>query len=188
MLGGTTMSAQRLLICLVMLALVGCSSTSDVTTGSVAGGNQQSASPVVRDDPLTRALHVGANSARAVKCGYNFNSTALKSRFMSAQAAAITDPQKMEQVNKAYDTGFNGVSKAITNPKTYCTPAKTKAIKVALQKNLAGDYTPPAKRRVAQSGAGGFFGDLFDADVAEEGGPKFGSDDWWEKQNEASGR
>ena len=172
--------------CILVLTLVGCSSSGNLTTGSLSsGGSQQSAAPVVRDDPMMRALHVGANSARAVKCGYHFDPAKLKSQFMAAQGAAVTDPQMIAKVNKAYDTGFNGVTKAISDPKTYCTPHKTATIKTALQKNLAGDYSPPPKKRVANTG-GGFF-DIFDADVAEEKGPKFGSSEWWEKQNEASG-
>ena len=145
----------------------------------------QTASPIVRDDPLSRALHVGANSARAVKCGFNFDPAALKSRFMSAQAAAIQDPLKMQKVNAAYDTGFNGVTKAVTNPKSYCTDHKTASIRTALQKNLAGDYSPPPRRVVKTDDS--FFGSIFDSDVVEDKGPKFGSDDWWEKQNDATG-
>ncbi len=132
-------SLKIFLVAVSAAALGGCGASlpSLPTTGSLLG-TQPKANP---NDPLTRTMDVAATSARAIKCGYNFDPAKLKNQFISTETAANpADAVKMTQV---YDTAFNGVSKALTEKGAdYCTPLKTARIKLALTRHLNGDYTP----------------------------------------------
>ena len=176
------------------LMVAGCSSSGGLTTGSLIGAgakkNATSApavAPVIQSTPTERAFHVGANSARAIRCGFNFDAARLKSNFMASETAAGLQVADMAKVGSAYSTGFNGVTKGIGDAKQYCTDKKVAAIKVAITRYLAGDFSVPKKKiKVAKKKDTGGFWSFFEADE-EDKGPSFGSDDWWAEQNAKSG-
>jgi hypothetical protein len=122
-------------------ALAGCSGASSITTGSLIGGEQKAAPSAPVNDPPMRAFQVGTVSARAIKCGFNFDPAKLKASYLAyerAQAGAAD----MAKIEKIYDVSFNGVAKAVAGEADYCTEQKTKTIKADLARHLAGDYTP----------------------------------------------
>ncbi len=170
-----------------VMFLGGCSSSSGLSTGSLFGGGQAAApvAPAVvanpAGDPTTRAFQVGSTAARAVKCGYNFDPTKLKTTFLSNEAAGVAAAD-IPRVEKVYDTAYNGVAKAVAGQAGYCTPDKTADIKANLTRHLAGDYTPAQVKKQAEEP--GWFSNW---GGAQDGGPKFGSGDWWEKQTDALG-
>jgi len=172
------------LVASAAILAAGCSSGSGLTTGSLFGGSTQTAAVAAPQDnntPTGRALHVGTVSARAVKCGYNFDAAAVKSNYLATEASsglAIGDLTKVEQI---YDTGYRGVMSAAAADPNYCSASRTAAIKTDLNKVLAADYAP-APVKVANDG--GVFGGLFDQDVVEDKGPSFGSSDWWDSQRD----
>lgn len=119
--------------------LAGCGATIPGLSTSSLGG--KTAEPVVQNDPASRAFQVAATSARALKCGYNFDPAKLRYQYIASETAA--NPQEAEKVSKMYDATFNGVTKAVAaQGEHYCTAAKTTKIKEALNRHLAGDYTP----------------------------------------------
>ena len=183
------------------LSLAACSggpSLPSLATGSVSGspapGAPAAAAPAaaeasaIKNDPTQRAFQVGSTSARAVKCGFNFDPVRLKQQFLAAEAAQGTAVADIGKVEKIYDVSFNGISRGIAPQEEYCTEAKTKDIKADLTRHLAGDYAPKAQKQVAAKDEGGFFSVLFDGGDEVENGPKIGTDDWWEKQKERAGR
>lgn len=92
--------------------------------------------------PTNRALQVAGTSARAQKCGYNFDPVKLRTQFLAAESA--TDPANVDQLGRIYDTAYSGVTKAIAGQgENYCSQDKVASIKGALTRHLAGDYTPP---------------------------------------------
>jgi hypothetical protein len=131
------------LVAVSTAALGGCgASLPSLSTGSLLGGQskaaQENANP---NDPLTRTMDVAATSARAIKCGYNFDPAKLKNQFLSSETAA--SPPDAPKLTQVYDTAFNGVSKALAEKGAdYCSPLKVAKIKLALTRHLAGDYTP----------------------------------------------
>lgn len=178
------LSARTTLIASAALLMAGCSSGQGITTGSLFGGSSDStaaAAPPDNNTPTGRALHVGRVSARAVKCGYNFDAAALKSNYLAAEASnglAIGDLTKVEQI---YDTGYRGVMSAAASEPDYCNSKRTAVIKNQLNDVLAANYAPPQAKVVADTGV---FGGLFDQDVVQEKGPSFGSSDWWDAQRD----
>ncbi|WP_439542715.1 hypothetical protein [Hyphomicrobium sp.] len=184
---------------LIAAALSGCSSGSGVSTASILGtapappaGQAGAVTPVaaivVPSTPTERAFQVGTVSARAAKCGYNFDAPKLKAAYMAHEIGVGTPTDQMANVEKIYNVAFGGVTKASAEDPNYCSDRKTQEIKADLTRLLAGDFEPPQKAVVAKKkDSGGIFGDFFSSDGEEDNGPKFGSDDWWAKQDDKSG-
>ncbi len=179
------MTLPRLIVLGLAAATAGCSSGTGLSTGSLFGGSATpaaaTAAPQQVNDPTTRAFQVGSVSARAVKCGYNFDPLKLRTAFLASESASVS-PADLPRVEKVYDTAYNGVAKAIAGQPNYCSSEKTADIKTHLTRHLAGDYAPaPRKPQPKQEG---WFADW---EGAGSSGPSFGSDDWWSKQQDAVG-
>lgn len=135
------MKAASVMLLLAALAAGGCSGAPSLTTASLFGSDEKPAAPTVVNDPPMRAYQVGTVSARAIKCGFNFDPAKLKASYLmyESQQPGGADLAKLEKI---YDVSFNGVAKAVASQTSYCTPTKTKKIKAELTRHLAGDYTP----------------------------------------------
>src|SRR5690349_11610192 len=98
------MKAAGLLLALAAAGLAGCSAGSSLTTGSLLGDDKPT-TPVA--DPAGRAFQVGTASARAVKCGFNFDPAKLKTNYIAyeKQQAPGQDTAKVERI---YDVSYNG--------------------------------------------------------------------------------
>ena len=133
------MKAAGLMLAIGAAALAGCSSgSSGLTTGALLGESKPAAPT---NDAPARAFQVGTASARAVKCGFNFDPAKLKTNYIAyeKQQPGGQDTSKVERI---YDVSFNGVAKAVAAEGDYCSPGKTTSIKSDLTRHLAGDYTP----------------------------------------------
>ena len=79
------------------LALGGCGSSAlpglpNLTTGSLSP--TPAAAPEVKPiTPVDRALHIATTSARAQKCGYNFDPARLRESFLAAEPLRGTSPR-----------------------------------------------------------------------------------------------
>ncbi len=157
----TTAFALSIGIC---CGLSGCgASIPNLTTGSLFGGAAPAPAPQVTNDPTSRAVQVGTTAARAQKCGFNFDAVKLRTQFLAAESASTTNPADAAKLSQVYDIAFRGISKAVASKdEDYCTENKTRSIKEALNRHLAGDYTPAAPEPVADEG--GLFGDVGSSD------------------------
>ena len=167
------------------VALAGCAgSGSELTTAGVLGEDNKAGKLSMQSTPTGRAIQVGSVSARAVKCGFNFDPAKLKSAFLAAEAQAGIGVAELGNVEKVYGVAFSGVAKGVQGESEYCTDRKTAEIKADLSRHLAGDFSPaPAREKVNDS----IWTSFFDGSTLENG-PKFGSQEWWDKQKEKSGR
>lgn len=138
-------------VCLALTVACGlsaCSGDSSVSTGSLLG---LSKAPPPVDEPTERALHSAAISARAAKCGYNFDSNRLREAYLASEAAAGATPEQMAKLGQSYDFTRATVSKQIANPEEYCTDNTTRTVSAALTKQLAGDFKAPKKPPLPKS-------------------------------------
>ena len=127
--------------------LAGCSGDSGMTTGSLfSSSSAQSVAAAPVETPSMRAAQVAAVSARAAKCGYNYNPTRLRSGFLASEAQAETSPD-MPKLEREYDTIRAKVAATITADPDFCTETKTREIKADLTRHMAGDYTVPATKK-----------------------------------------
>ena len=125
-------------------------------------------------------------TARAVRCGYNFDPNKVKTNYFASEQAAGLAPEQAANLEKAYTIAFNGVNKAAVEDPNYCSSRKTQTIKADLGKLLAGDFAPPPpKQEVAKAQDEGFFGGLFSSNA--DTGPSWGSSDWWDSQAAKTG-
>jgi hypothetical protein len=141
------------LMCAAAILLAGCgASLPGLTTGSLFGGSAKApaAAPVAKNDPVSRAMQVGTTSARAQKCGFNFDAVKLRTQFLAAEGTQLTNPTEITNLGKVYDIAYGGIGKAVAEQgEGYCSETKTKKIKEALNRHLAGDYTPTPPEPVA---------------------------------------
>ena len=126
------------------LVLGGCSGGGGLTTGSLFGSSQATsvaaAQPVVTSSD--RVVQVAAVSARAAKCGFNFDATALKTSFMTAEAKLADGQAALDKTEREFDTLRGKVATAISKEPDFCSDSKTRDIKADLTRHLAGDFTP----------------------------------------------
>ena len=177
---GLAMKAAGIWLALVATALTGCSSAPSLTTGSILGGPAKpaAADPGSVNDPTNRAFQVGTLSAKAVKCGFNFDPAKLKNNYLTYERT-LAPGADMARVEKIYDISFNGVAKAVAGESDYCSDEKTKAIKADLSRHLAGDYSPPERPKEAVADSDGIFDSLFSGDHGAGGAaqrPKMATD------------
>ena len=120
---GHAMKAAGLMLALVAAALAGCSAELRADDGRAARRGQ--AAPHPSTIAPARAFQVGTASARAVKCGFNFDPAKLKTNYLAyeKQQPGGQDTAKVERI---YDVSFNGVAKAVAAEGDYCSDAKTK--------------------------------------------------------------
>ncbi len=138
-------------VCLALTlacSLSACSGDSGVSTGSLLG---LSKAPPPVDEPTERALHSASTSARAEKCGYNFNPGRLREAYLASEAAAGASPDQMAKLGQSYDFTRATVSKQISNAEEYCTDDRTRTVSAALTKQLAGDFKAPKKPPLPKS-------------------------------------
>lgn len=151
------MARHALALLGIATLLSGCgASLGNVTTGSLFGGAAKVPAPPP-NDPTARAMQVATTSARALKCGFNFDPAKLRTQFLASETAAA--PAESIKLIQIYDTAFSGISKAVAGQgEAYCSASKTGAIKQALNRHLAGDFTPtpPEPEEVEE----GIFGSL----------------------------
>ena len=154
---------ERYSVVVAALMLSGCgASLPGLSTGSLFGGKTETtaAAPVITNDPTSRAFQVGATAARAQKCGFNFDAIKLKNNYLASEGPTLTNPSDIARVGQVYDTSYNAVTKAVAGQSgdAYCSPAKTAKIKTALNRHLAGDYTPEPPEPVQEEDGGLFSG------------------------------
>jgi len=139
------------------LVLAGCSGSGGLTTASLMGGGNSpdaAAAPAgpPPSDPTSRAVQVGATSARATHCGFYFDPAKLKSSFLASEAALGATPEQLQKIEREYEYVRLSVTKKIAEEKDYCSELKAQEIKRDLNRHLAGDFTPTPKKPEKQEG------------------------------------
>jgi len=170
------MKAAGISLALVAAALTGCSAASGLTTGSILGGPEKpkAADPGSVNDATNRAIQVGTVSAKAIKCGFNFDPAKLKTNYLGYERT-LDPASDLAKVERIYDVSFNGVTKAVAGDTDYCSDAKTKTIKADLSRHLVGDYTP-APRAPKEPEQDGFFANVFAGDHGSMKKPTMSTD------------
>lgn len=148
----------------VAVLLAGCANDtgpqSNLSTASILGEAPAAASGdrpgITRSDPMARPVQVAWTSARAQKCGFNFDPVKLRASYLAQEQASGADANRMANVTKTYDMTVEKIKTTIGSADTYCTDRTSAAIKTDLTRHLAGNFEPnfPDDKKVA----GGLFG------------------------------
>lgn len=151
----------------VATALVACSSGqgSGVTTGSVLGGDPAvngDQAPTSTNDPMARPIHIGWVTARAQRCGFHFDPAKVKASYFAYESAQGATGDQLNRIQRAYDYSHSSISQRVKGDADYCDSKRSVEIKEHLGKVLAGDYSVPPPKQVAQKKGGGMFSDMFE--------------------------
>jgi hypothetical protein len=166
----------------VALGVTGCGNTSDtksgLSTASILGEAPAGATGdrpgITRDDPMAQPVQVAWTSARAQKCGFNFDPVKLKANYMAAEQRGGADAGRMGQIEKTYDMTVTKIKGTIASADTYCTDRQSQIIKADLNRHLAGDYSAsfPEDKKVAE-------GNFFSKATDQTNHDKFSRDSFW---------
>lgn len=138
--------------CLAAAALSACSNgpspLPSLTTGSLFGKADAEKAAKAKSDPMAplpdtpsnRAIQIGMTSARATKCGFNFDGAGLKSKFLAAEAQAGVPVEELAKLETVYGSAYNAVTRSTAKKENYCHDAKVKLIKADLTQALAGNF------------------------------------------------
>jgi len=125
----------------------GCSSSQSTLSSLLPTVPGATASvPVAAPKPITptdRAVHVARISARAQKCGYNFDAAKLKTNFLAAETGRGTPADELGKIDQAYDLINRRTVASIADAADYCNEKSTETIKRDLTSALAGQFDPP---------------------------------------------
>jgi len=146
--------------------LAGCGSggsdpQAGLSTASILGEAPAAASGdtpgITRADPLARPVQVAWTSARAQKCGFNFDPAKLRANYLTWEQASGSDAARMANVTKSYDMTVDKIKATIGNADVYCTDKKSAQIKADLTRHLAGNFEPnfPEEKKTSGFGAWG---------------------------------
>lgn len=127
---------------LLAMVLAGCSSgIAGLSTGSTANTSPPVPTAPVVVKPADRALQVAATSARAGKCGYNFDPGRLRSGYIASEVQAGLAPAETATLEKLYDATRTRVAASITDAEEFCSDEQTAVIKSDLKRHMAGDFS-----------------------------------------------
>lgn len=143
------------ILCLTALAgsVASCGSGNSLSTGSILGGGSQTAAaataaPVPKPvTPTERAVYVGATVGRAQRCGFYFEPEQVKSNYLSAEAQAGTPAEQVQKATRDFDSTRSSILSSAAQDEGYCTEGRTREVKAALARQLAGDFNPPQKKQ-----------------------------------------
>ncbi len=179
--------AVRAMLAAVPLLVAGCGNSAPKLPSLGMFGGSSDAAPVTTASvpaapvkPEERAAQVGATSARATKCGYNFDPARLKANYMASEMQAGTPAEQLAKVDKVYDLINLQVKAAVASEGGYCTDSKTREIRSDLTRHLAGDFSPPP-RKPEEPGFG-----LFD-NKGPTAQKALTADDMWDKSGRQRG-
>ena len=143
---GTTQTHAAYAAFAIAAALLAGPLSSCGTVGSLTSKDpEQEARNIASDDPLARPTQVAWTSARASYCGFVFDPARLRANYMASEMQAGNTPEQMEKIERAYDYTLQSVTATIKDDLRYCSTERTAAIRVDLNRYLAGDYTPSAR-------------------------------------------
>jgi len=159
------MKTRHLVLIASSVLLGACSGTSALTTGSLFGSSDKqkvgaAGPPPPRNDPISRAFQVGAVTARAQKCGFNFDPGRLKSSFLAAETQLGTSPEELTKAERILGVTQTTVARAISSTDDYCSAERVAFIRGDLNRHLAGDFAPSRPRDFSKDSDQGLFGSL----------------------------
>jgi hypothetical protein len=133
-----------------LLLLTACSggggSGAGLSTASILGeapaGVSGDAPGIKKDDPMARPIQVAWTSARAQRCGFNFDAARLRESFFAAEQRGGADLARIGQMQRVYDETVVKTRQTIEGGDSYCTDKKSAQIKGDLTRHLAGDFAP----------------------------------------------
>ncbi len=129
----------------LLAVLTACGTMSQFQGPETGASTESAAYNVQPDDPLARPTQVAWTSARATRCGFVFSPQQLRSNYLASESAFGHSAAQMQKITQAYDYTHRSVTQQIKNDQGYCNKDRLDAIRVDLNRYLAGDYRAIAR-------------------------------------------
>lgn len=129
----------------LLAALPACGTVNRLQGPEDGASTETQARNMRPDDPLARPTQVGWTSARATRCGFVFSPEQLRANFLAAERQFGYSQVQMQKIEKAYDYTRESVLITINKDQGYCNKERLDAIRIDLNRYLAGDYRPLAR-------------------------------------------
>jgi hypothetical protein len=154
----------------------GCGSgASGLTAASVAADTPG----IANEDPMARPIQVAWTSARAQRCGFNFDTGKMRSSYLGYEQRQGAAGEQLVKIQNSYDTTFKTVSGRVSADPDYCTDKRSNQIKADLQRHLAGDYKPNLPQPAKAEPSCGIFGGACDSGADKD--KKFDSKEFYDE-------
>jgi hypothetical protein len=141
----STPAAFCVAIAASLVMLTACGTVSRIQGPHDGASNEVEAHNVRPDDPLARPTQVAWTSARASRCGFIFSPEQLRANYLASESRFGYGSAQMQKIEKAYDYTRESVLEQINKESAYCSKDRLDAIRVDLNRYLAGDYRPIAR-------------------------------------------
>jgi hypothetical protein len=130
-----------------------CSGASGLLGGSASAADPDAPGKLANENPAARPVAVAWTSARAQRCGFNFDPGRLKASYLAYEARQSSADQ-LAKAERSYDSAFKTIRERVSGDPDYCTDRKSAEIKADLVRHLAGDFTPklPQVKKVETCG------------------------------------
>src|SRR5262249_5405110 len=79
--------------------------------------------------------------------GFYFDPEQVRTSYLAAEQQGGTPPDLLQKVTREFDYTRQSVLAAAAKDDSYCTEGRTREVKAALTRQLAGDFNPPQKRQ-----------------------------------------
>lgn len=146
-LAGLVTGGRIAAVASIAAVAAGCSSSQSTLSSllpSVPGSTASVSVPAPKPiTPTDRAVYVARISAKAQKCGYNFDAAKLKTNFLAAETGHGTPAEELAKIDQAYDQINRRTVASIADAADYCNEKSTESIKRDLTSALAGQFDPP---------------------------------------------
>ena len=76
----------------------------------------------------------------------------MRANYLAAEQQAGTPPELLQKVTREFDFTRQSVLASAAKDDTYCTEGRTREVKAALTRQLAGDFNPPQQRQQVNVG------------------------------------
>ena len=120
-----------------LVLVAGCSGTPGML---VAGGAAENA--YTNEQPQARPKYAAWVAASAKRCGFGRAPDAIKSAYLSFEARQGTNKEELARLEQAYSLAWKSANDQVGSDPGFCTQKKVAEIKLALQRQDAGDYAP----------------------------------------------
>jgi hypothetical protein len=168
---------------LVLTALhAGCGSGASGLTGATVAADTPG---IANEDPMARPIQVAWTSARAQRCGFNFDTGKMRTSYLSYEQRQGAAGEQLVKIQNSYDTTFKTISARVSSDPDYCTDKRSNLIKTDLQRHLAGDYKPNLPQPKAEAQCGGLFGGPCDSGASDK---KFDSKEFYDELEKRKGK
>ena len=161
---------------LIAAFLAGCGSTASTLLPGAAPATING-----NDQPMARPKYAAWIAASAKRCGFSRSPEAIKAAYLAFEAKQGAAKEQLAKLAESYDLALKSTSDQVGIEPNFCTNKKVAEIKLAFQRQDAGDYAPNFPKPVVDNCG------VFGCPPPRAPDEPFDSKKFWDQKNEELG-